>query len=88
MSENIFLYTGTIILLGLILISIRYDKQFGLINALVFLLFNIPLYYAFFFKNAGGSGFLWWFYLVVLTGIQLLIILGFIIFKFIKSKRY
>ena len=88
MSENFFLYIMTIILSGMIIVSIRFNKQFALINTIVFLLYNIPLYYMFFFNNGGGSGFLWWFYLVCLTAVQLIIILIFIILKFIKSKRH
>ena len=63
---------------------IRPKVAFG--NLLVMFLYNAILGYNLIFNRYGGSGFTWWFYLLILNGIHSI---GLIIFIIISAqKRY
>lgn len=85
MSDNQMLYISSVVCFVLILVSFRYGKQFAAVNLVVFCIYNLFLYYNLFFKGDGGSGFLWWFYLIILTVLQLLIVGIYLGIKFFKQ---
>lgn len=87
MSDNWFLYLSSLICSVLIGISIRVNRQFGVFNILFFCLYSSFLYYYLFCKNEGGSGFLWWLYLLVLTLVQLVVVGAYIGIKGFKRLR-
>lgn len=88
MSDNELLYSSSVICLMLIIVSFRFNRQFGIINIIFFCLYNLLLYYNLFYKNDGGSGFSWWFYLIILTVIQILVIIIYLGIKlFTKTFR-
>lgn len=84
-SDNQILYISSVLCLILILISFKFSRQVGIINLVVFSLYNAILYYNLIYKSDGGSGFLWWFYLVILTVIQILILGIYIGIKYFKK---
>jgi hypothetical protein len=86
MSENEILYAITILLIFLIISTFKYRKSYGVINCVVFCLYAFPLYYSILFNGNGGSSFLWWFYLIVLTSLQTLIVSIYLIYKIIKKS--
>lgn len=51
------------------------SKRFILTNIVVFAIYSIPLWWAMLYNGDFGSGFLWLFYLAVLTAAQLLFVL-------------
>lgn len=85
MNEEEILYLETTVLICLSAFSFVKNKQIFWINSIVFLIYAIPLYYSFIFKSAGGSSFIWWFYLIALITIQLLLLSGYLIFKYFKK---
>lgn len=85
MTDNQILYTATIICFILILLSFKFNKQFGIINLIVFLLYSIRMYYGLFYQSKYGTALTWWFYLVILTGLQFLIVGIYLIVKLIRK---
>lgn len=82
MNENVFTYILSSICLIVILIEwMSFNRKKGKINATVFVIYSISLYYLMFYKGSGGAGFTWWFYLVVLTSLHIIILL----FGIVKS---
>lgn len=61
---------------------IRPMAAFG--NLLVMLIYNAILGYNLIFNSYGGSGFTWWFYLLILNGIHSI---GLIIFTIISVQK-
>lgn len=84
-SDNQILYISSVLCLILILVSFKFSRQVGVINLVLFSLYNTILYYNLIYKSDGGSGFLWWFYLVILTVIQILILGIYIGIKYFKK---
>lgn len=74
MSEDHFIFLGSAVCFILILACFKYWRVFAITNLALFLLYTFPLYHAFYFKSAGGSGFVWAFYLGFLTLLQLLLL--------------
>ena len=66
-SEDVFMYSSSILLLILISVLYRFNKQFGKINIVIFVFYSPLLYYLFFSAGSGGSSLLWLFYIVVVT---------------------
>jgi len=85
MSDNQILYIISAFCFLLISFLFRFEKQFALINFIIFSLYNLILYYNFFYNGEGGSGFLWWFYLIIITSIHALTILIYLTVKFFKK---
>ncbi len=75
MNDNQLLYTTSIICFLLIILTLRHYKKFGIVNVILFCLYNSVLYYHFIFDSSGGAGLVWWFFLMVLSAFQMLIIL-------------
>lgn len=86
-AENIIMYSSSVLLFALILISYKFSRRFGLVNTIVFILYNSFLYYLFIFRGSGGSSLLWLFYLAILTSVQLLIVLIFVMRRWVKKPR-
>lgn len=61
---------------------IRPKEAFG--NLLVMFLYNAILGHNLIFNSYGGSGFTWWFYLLILNGIHSI---GLIIFTIISAQK-
>lgn len=74
MSDNQLLYTASIVCFLLIMVSFRHSRKFGVINMILFCLYNSILYYHLIFDSSGGAGLVWWFFLLVLSGFQMLIV--------------
>ena len=85
MNENEILFAITIVLMVLIIATFIFSKSHGIIHSVVFCLYAIPLFYSILFKGNGGSSFLWWFYLMVFTSIQILTVFIYLIYKIIKK---
>lgn len=88
MNDNIIVYAISLICIILLLIEwffINHKKCS--INALVFVVYSIPLYYLMTYKGAGGAAFTWWFYLVLFTSIHVIILLIIIMLHFFKTSR-
>ena len=84
-SDSQILYISSVICLILILLTFKFSKQVVLINLVVFILYNAILYYNLIYKSEGGSGFVWWFYLIILTVAQILILGIYIGKKYFKK---
>ena len=75
MDDNILPYGLSFILLCLLLFTIKKNKRVGWINLLLFTAYSGYLYHGLFFRGAGGVSLVWWFYLLLFTGIHLLLII-------------
>ena len=84
-SDNQILYISSVVCLILVFLSFKFSKQVGVINLVVYLLYSAILYYNIIYKSDGGSGFLWWFYLIILTVVQILILGIYIGIKYFKK---
>lgn len=62
----------------------RIRPKAALGNLLVMLLYNAILGYNLIFNSQGGSGFTWWFYILILNGIHSI---GLIIFTIISAQK-
>jgi len=85
MSDNQILYISSVLCFLLVLLSFKYNRQFAMINGVVFIVYNALLYYCLFYKGQGGSSFLWWFYLLIATILQILIVGYFLVVNFFKK---
>lgn len=79
------MYSSSLVLLLLILVSIRVNKTFGYINASVFIIYTSIFIYGLYNLGQGGTALIWWFYLLLLTWLQSLIIGMYLIAKAIKK---
>lgn len=76
MNDNVITYILSSICLIVILIEcICFNRKKGKINAIVFIVYSIFLYYLMFCNGSGGAGFTWWFYLLLLTSLHIIILL-------------
>ena len=88
MNDNIIVYAISLICIILLLIECFFiNHKKCSINALVFVVYSIPLYYLMTYKGAGGAAFTWWFYLVLFTSIHVIILLIIIMLHFFKTSR-
>ena len=87
MNENALLFVSSVICLFVVAASFKVNKKAGKINGLIFFLYSLPLYYCFFYKNPGGSGFVWWLYLLVLNLIHVLGLSIYISTKLLSQKK-
>ena len=92
MGDNIFLYvTSLACIIGIYISFIKLSKYRGLISLISFLLYSIPLYILLYTNKSGGSGFVWWFYLLCLNILYIVILLidfgGYLIKNKKKNKE-
>ncbi|BDI74738.1 hypothetical protein PC1C4_14600 [Paraprevotella clara] len=81
MNDNIIIYTLSLLCVLLILFELILIKRTkGIIDSIVFAFYSLPLYWLMMFKGTGGAAFTWWFYLVIITSLQILML----IFKIAK----
>lgn len=84
MSDNQLLYFSSILCFILILFLSKPNKYFFLINIGIFVLYSSFLYYKLLCQSNEGSALLWFFYLEVITVIQILLIGIYLLIKFFK----
>lgn len=65
---------------------IRPKAAFG--NLLVMFLYNVILGYNLIFNSHGGEGFTWWFFLLLLNGVQSLILIIYVLYRHLKRLKY
>ena len=87
MNDNQILYIISFICLLLIIIGFKYSKVFALINLVIFIAYNLLLHFNMLNYGEGGSVCLWWFYLVILTLLQILIIICYLVFRKFHSAK-
>ncbi len=87
MTEYQIAYAGSLVCFLLIIYLFQYNRKYALIHLISFGVYSIFLYYGLEYKSEGGSGLVWWFYLIVLTSIQTIILATHIIIKLFKNKR-
>ncbi len=81
------LFTSTAICLFAIAVSFKINRKIGNVNAIIFLLYNLSLYYCFFYKSFGGSSLVWWSYLLTLNLIHILSMFIYILIKLLNQKK-
>ena len=85
MNENIFICVLSVFCLILVFfLFLEKRNSKGIIHAVIFSLYTLPLYYLMFFRGAGGAAFTWCFYLLVITVVH---IISFIITIFQICKK-
>jgi len=84
--ENILLFGSLLTLLIVVILSFMYSKRFALINGAIFIAYTSYMLYGLFYKSQGGTALAWWFYLVVFVGLQLIIMLTYIITNWIRKS--
>jgi hypothetical protein len=84
-EDNIYILLGAILLIVLIAVSYRYNKAFFWYNFLIFFCYLIFFQYKFKFDSEYGTALVWIGLLWICWLIQLLIVVGFLIFR-IKKK--
>ncbi len=67
-----------------ILFSLKYSRRFALLNGIAFLLYTIQIYYGLAYKSQEGTGLVWEFLLVLLSAIQIIIVGGYLLYRFFK----
>lgn len=87
MSEECYVYLGSLICLVIILCTFKYGRLFGLINLLLYFIYSIVLYYNLLFNSEGGSSLLWLFYLIFLSILQVIIAGVYLVIQLIKSCK-
>lgn len=88
MTDNQLLYLASIVCFFLIIVTFRHSRIFGGINMILFCLYNSILYYHLIYDSSGGTGLVWWFYLLVLSGCHMLALLIYFVIKtIIKDNR-
>lgn len=76
MNDNIIAYILSLVCLILLLIEwIAVSHKKAMANTILFAVYSLPLYYLMLYKGSGGAAFTWWFYLVLSTFIQVIILL-------------
>ena len=85
--ENILLFGSLLSLLTVIILSFMYSKRFALINGAIFIAYISYMIYSVFHQNQGGATLIWWFYLVVFAGIQLMIMIGYVLTNWLRNNK-
>lgn len=86
MEDNL-VYLIQILLAGTLILSFKSNKLFSIINLAIAVVYSLPLYYCLFFHFEYGSGFLWWFYLIILSSIHLIVTIVYLIVKQVKGNN-
>jgi len=86
MNDMLLLYIVIIICFVLIAFSFKYSKLFAIINAVLFCIYNMVLFYYLYFSLSGLEALVWWFYLILLNIIQITTIGVYLIIKYCKSR--
>jgi len=84
MNDNNILYSCSILLFFVILICFKVNKNIAYLNLVIFLLYSSFLYYGFFFKSTDGTALAWWFYLAIITALQLIAVVIYLGIKYFK----
>jgi len=84
MNDNQILYISSILCFVLIIFSSKHNKKKILINSGIFILYSSILYYKYFCQSKEGSALLWFFYLEVITLVQILVVGIYLLTKFVK----
>jgi hypothetical protein len=87
MTDNQLLFSSSLLCLILIIISFKFNKLFGIISLIIFVIYSSYLYYSLIYKSQYGSALVWWFYLLIITAIQIIISGTYIIIKLIKNRH-
>ncbi len=88
MSDNIILLYGSLlIILVIVVLAFMYSKRFALINGAIFIAYTSYMLYGLFYKSQGGTALVWWFYLLVFMGIQLLIMFGYVLTNWLRNNN-
>jgi len=85
--ENVLLFGSLLTLLIVIVLSFMYSKRFALINGVLFITYVSYMLYGLFYKSQGGTALVWWFYLVVFMGIQLLIMIAYVLTNWLRKNK-
>ena len=90
MEDSSLLYLSSLVcLIESVVITTSFSMSKGIKLLGIFLLYSIPLYYLLFTRSSGGTGLIWWFYLLCFNSLYILLLLFYLtycIFKKIKSK--
>jgi len=88
MNDNQLLYTVSIVCFLVIIVTFWHNRKFGGFNMILFCLYNSVLYYHLIYNSSGGTGLVWWFFLLVLSGCHMLgLLIYFVVITIIKDKR-
>ena len=87
MDEDLILYCLSIFLLILIVYTFKFNKLSSIIQLAIYVLYSGKLYYHFLCDPAEGSSLVYWFYLLLLTGVHLSIAAGYLIYKSIYATH-
>jgi len=85
-ADNI-IYLISFLALALIGISYKFSKLFFFINLIIFLIYSFYFYYGLYYIKEGGATMGWWFYNIIITGVHLLFVLGYITISLLRGKR-
>lgn len=83
-DEDLVIYTLSAFCCLLIILCVKINKKYAAVNAGIFLLYSIAMYYCLYFKSQYGASLAWLLYLFTLTTLQILIV-G--IYLIISNKR-
>ena len=64
------------------------SRKKAAVNLVLLIGYSVPLYYLMLCKGAGGAGFTWWLYLIVLTTIHLVVMLCQLVAPYINRRRH
>ncbi len=85
--ENILLFGSLLTLLIVATLSFLYSKRFALINGALFIAYVAYMLYGLFYKSQGGTALVWWFYLLVFMGFQLLIMFAYVLINWMRKSN-
>ena len=87
-QDEIIMYASIAILVILIMIAIRVDKRFGVTNASIFITYSLLQLYGLYFEGQDGISLVWWFYLLLITWVHTVIVVIYLVIRFMKRKLY
>lgn len=85
-EDDIILYGTTILCILANLYLLKINKKTALVIISIFLIYSLYFHYKLMCCGRYGSGFLWWFYLIVLNAINVLFDFSYIIYRRYASK--
>ena len=87
-SDDFVMYTMSIFNLSVVVLLLRQNKKLFCINLLAYVVYNAYFYYGLRYDSAGGSGLVWWSYILLVNGFHFLGTLIYLIRKFWKKNKF
>lgn len=87
MNDNSVLIIISVIVLLAIGTTVKYSKVFFAVNLIVFCAYTTVMYWGLYYDVSDGKALAWWFYLLVVSVLQLLVVTAYLVKRIFRKQQ-